>query len=292
MALSKILVATDFSRAAQRAVERAAHLAKQACAELRLIHVLPDPGIVQKLFAHGGQYPAMLNGAEHALRSAGRSVERAFDIEPTWEVLTGSAERTIGKAAEAFSADLLVIGAEGENKSRFSQPSIGGTALKLIAHSKVPLLLVRRPVQAPYCNTVLAADSEETARRILDLLQWLADQGQCHLLHAFEAPFAPRLKKLKVATAAIETYARQQRSVEDEKLQRLAAESPLRDRLQTVLVRGDAMEVVLGEIKRLAPELVAIGKHEARTRGSHSAQAGGVALRIILGTRCDILQVP
>src|SRR5688572_7913015 len=130
MTLAKILVATDFSGPAQRAVQRAAHLARQTNAELQILHVLPEEDVLHRVFHSPGiAHADMLKSARRALQATCREITRTMDIEPVWEVLTGAAAHTIGKAVKKFSADLLVVGACGENEPSLREPCLGGTAL-------------------------------------------------------------------------------------------------------------------------------------------------------------------
>ena len=96
MAIKKILAATDFSPRSRHAVERAAHLAHQFGAELRLVHVVPDllrfdrhPDRPQSIQA------GIVRGAERSLEVMGHDVQKKYSVSPSWTVIYGRASLAI-----------------------------------------------------------------------------------------------------------------------------------------------------------------------------------------------------
>ncbi len=293
MNLGNILVATDFSEAARRAEQRGARLAQALDAQLRLIHVLPDEGVLGRIFDHNDVDAAQMRRcAEHALETACAKIDAAYDIDASWQVLAGGATRSINRAIDAFSADLVVIGARGEHGLSRDRTTLGGTALKLLAQCKIPLLLVRRMADDAYGKVVMSVSTEATARRMLDVVQSLCGNAECHLVHVSEAPFAERLRRLDISRGAIETYSQEQFAAAERLIERLIGESPVKDRLHPMVVRGNPSSATLREIGRLEPDLVAIGKHDGRVPQNRDTDAGSVAMRIAMRAYCDILQIP
>ncbi len=292
MPISKILAATDFSAPAQRAVHRAALLARHLGARLQLVHALPDQGLLDRLFNRQQvEYGQMVRGAEHAIRKSCEEVGRRYGLDATWTVAVGTARRAIIDAVNTFGADLLVIGARGENESPFREPSLGGTALKLAAQSPTSLLLVRHTVQDHYRKLVIAVAAGEAAHRVLAGAQPFADQAECHLLHTFEAPFAARLRTFEMSAAAIDAYALEQHAAEEQSLKQLVQQSAFKNRLHPRVIRGEPVASVLREIEALQPDLIAIGKHDERNRNA-IPDLGSVALRLAFAAPCDVLQIP
>lgn len=139
-----IVVATDFSVSAERAVEMAVDLAQQYDAALTLVHVTEIP-----VFAYGGT--AMATGdlitpireaAEQATATALAALQKSFPAAKA-EVRLGIAAEEILAAADAAHADLIVVGTHG--RRGVSHLLLGSVAEKVVRMSPVPVLTMRTP---------------------------------------------------------------------------------------------------------------------------------------------------
>src|SRR5688572_8925720 len=107
--LQKILVTTDFSVAARRAVTRAALLARDKGAEVTLLHVLPERGLFDRVFRHHDiDYAAMAAGAERALHAELESMRAHAAVAVKPLIREGVAHRVIATAAAELAATLVV----------------------------------------------------------------------------------------------------------------------------------------------------------------------------------------
>src|SRR5215472_12939080 len=99
-ALSRILVATDYSPGAGAALARAGELAKEHHAELRIIHASPDWNLFSRSMpAQQAQYASLTQHAESAMRHDIEWLHQKFSIRASGEVHLGSATRTILRLA-------------------------------------------------------------------------------------------------------------------------------------------------------------------------------------------------
>jgi nucleotide-binding universal stress UspA family protein len=291
MGIERILAATDFSPPSERAVQRASRLARLTGAQLRIVHVAPERGALERWLGPADAGEAdMLRGAGVALSDVCAAVEAAHGVRPSSGLVVGKAARSIDEAADSFDADVVVVGARGENESQFREPSLGGTAVKLLKRARLPLLLVRRPADEDYRRVLIAVGAGESARRVVAGAKWIAERAQCCLLRAYEVPFAARLRG-DVAQAAVEAYASEQQKAEEAALASLAADAGFEHPPRSVVVRGAAAGVVLSELHVLDPDLVVVGKHERDHRDA-LVELGGVALAVASAAHCDVLQVP
>jgi nucleotide-binding universal stress UspA family protein len=144
----RILVATDFSPASTPAVGLAVKLAREARAELLLVHVYEPPGAA----AFGGYIPSasLFDEIEQALRTgAERSLEplaedaRRQGVRATARVLRGVAHGAITRAAAAERADLIVLGTHG--LSGLPRFLLGSVAQRVIATAPCPVMTVHPP---------------------------------------------------------------------------------------------------------------------------------------------------
>ena len=143
--MKKILVATDFSPGADRALDEAIELARQADGHIELIHVLqagsfvlPPPLDIVALPLENGE----IAHDDVALAERARRVSRAGVTVHT-RVEAGAPHEEIVKAAKEMGAELLVVGSHG--KSALSEILVGSVAARLIRHAPCPVLVVPTP---------------------------------------------------------------------------------------------------------------------------------------------------
>ena len=143
---TNIMVATDGSNAAKKAVDSAVKLAKLNKAKLYAVHVIApgetrvtqhDPRdaewekhMKEHLMAQGKE-------ATHYVETAGKIVNVA--VEPV--VLEGNPASEIVNFAEKNDVELIVMGTLG--KTGVQRFLLGSVAENVVRHSKVPVLVVR-----------------------------------------------------------------------------------------------------------------------------------------------------
>lgn len=292
--LRRILVATDYSAAARRAVWRAGELARQHGALVQLVHAQPDWNLFS--MNAGGtaeQFKAVSAHAEEALRAELSWLETTFGIQARGENRVGRASQVLRTAIAQFEPHLCVAGARGEHNSAETAPLLGGTAAKLIAFSPVPTLIVRGPEQ-PYRIALAAIESPGAGS--IKLLEWantFVRGGECHLVHAFNVPYAARMRAHGVSAEAVQAceadIRKSARAIVDELLSG-RGEGDLR--LHAHLVCGEPVAAVLAQITSNRPDLVILGKHRHPPRDLHLASFGSVAFRIAYHAPGDVLIVP
>lgn len=142
----QILVATDGSAPAARALDEAIELARGQNAKLRIVHVVEE-GLVlpaeipsanlaeveQKLRADG---ESLLRAAVARARDAGVDAETALVEEMGWR--SGPA---IIEQAGKWPADLIVCGTHG--RRGISRMLLGSDSEYIVRHTPVPVLLLR-----------------------------------------------------------------------------------------------------------------------------------------------------
>ncbi len=138
-AISRILVATDFSAQAEMALKWARRLADQFGAKLVLLHVVDVCAFGAAGFAlvGPGALPAMLTEAH-------RDMQRWQEMVPDAEVLIreGEPRPQIVDAATELKCQLIVMGTHG--RSGLAHLLMGSVAEYVVRYSKVPVLTVRK----------------------------------------------------------------------------------------------------------------------------------------------------
>jgi len=148
--VSKILVATDGSEVAMRALEYAADLAKQTGATLTMLSVV-EKGFVMPVSIPDVVTPThLIEPVEDYLKQVAEGyIQRAEELCKEKEVPTKSVIRSghpveeIIKEAEGSGVDLIVIGSHG--KSALKAAVLGSVTFGVIHEgTKIPVLVVRR----------------------------------------------------------------------------------------------------------------------------------------------------
>lgn len=146
MAFQKILVATDYSEVAQRALRVAGALAAKIGAEVRVLNVI-DPRGVNMSFRELATYVnvgEMLDAMRKAAASEMPKVVAAAHVPSgvmvSTEIVEGIPAEEIIEAAKRFGADVIVCGTHG--RSGFSRLFFGSVAAKLVRMAHRPVLTV------------------------------------------------------------------------------------------------------------------------------------------------------
>jgi nucleotide-binding universal stress UspA family protein len=292
--IKRILVATDFSPAARLAVWRAGRIARDHDAALQLIHVRPDWNLFcQTASASAEHYQAISQHAEEALQSELEYLERIFGIVARGDTRMGRASEVLGAVVAEVEPHLFVIGARGEHDSSAQSPFVGGTALKLMAQTDCPLLLVRKQGSGSYGSLVTAInDMSEISCRLIEWSTVLLKQGDCHVVHAFDVPFVARMRARGIPDAEIHKSTESARRYAMSCVEEAVGQAGVDNRLHAHVVCGEPISTLLGEIARCQPDLVVVGRHRRVPRESAARFVGTIAWRIAYHAPSDVLIVP
>jgi nucleotide-binding universal stress UspA family protein len=280
MAVQRLLVATDLSARSERAIGRAALLARQFRAELILLHVVDDdqpPPLVA----------AARRQAEKLLRAA------APDLGgPGPEILVGAGDpfEVVAQTAEERVVDLVVMGA---HRKRILRDVFTGTTIERVMRTgRHPVLMVNRPPAGPYRTAVVASDLSEASAGALRTAASLAFLGASELsiVHAFTP-----LAKDMMAYAGIEREKIEEHVTHANADARNKLIAFLRDccpELQEhplLVEEGEPVEVIGRAVTRTDAELAVIG-----TRGHTGLKRvllGSIADEALRTLECDVLAV-
>ncbi len=288
----RVLVVTDFSAGAKRAVGRAARIAVDHGAELELLHVVNR----QPLQLLTRFVPALETRSESAIIAAAKqeldglaaSLGERHGLRVVASVCAGNPYREIAARAEASKPDITVIGAHGEH---FSKGVLtGATAQKVARAVSTPVLIVRGEATRAYANVLAPVDLSPDSRHSVELAVRVAPRASLYVLHAYEPVFEGTAY---LADASKEALAYYRKSVEDgarAHIDRLIAQSASGDTVATRLVRrGHAPRVIEEATEELDIDLIVMN-----ARGQSEISRfflGSVSLHVMLETRADLLLV-
>ena len=143
---SKILHATDYSKASAPALDEAVALAKQNGAELLVLHVIdPVPPYVAGEDIGGAELYMKLE--EASKREAEASMQKLMEkvrklrVNAKSLLLRGTAHEQIVRTAKNRRANLIVIGTHG--RTGLSKLLMGSVASRIVSMAHCPVLTVR-----------------------------------------------------------------------------------------------------------------------------------------------------
>lgn len=139
----KLLIPTDGSSAALRAVEYAARMVPLACdLEVHLLHVRPPVDSWEVKSHLGADEIADLERgmAEDALRDAEATLREA-DVKFTTHVVEGEAAEEIARQAAALGCHQIVMGRRG--KGALSGLLLGSVSTRVLQRVDIPVTLVK-----------------------------------------------------------------------------------------------------------------------------------------------------
>jgi len=143
MTTKRILLAADRSPRADAVATIAAETARGAQAEVRLLHVAPEVSAV-----HDGQGRVVVYADQESesLSSQGLEYPRGLEAHFTGVAVEsvvrfGDPVAQILDEAEAFGADLIVVGTAG--RSAIGRVLLGSVAERVFGKATVPVMLVR-----------------------------------------------------------------------------------------------------------------------------------------------------
>ena len=147
--VKRILVPIDFSESSQKALGRAAALARRFAARITLLHVVvPIPVSNEYPFGPAPmqyQDDAAIRSLEDQLSALGR--KEAGDHVSEVIVRCGAAFNEIARAAEELDIDLIVLSTHGY--TGLKHILLGSTAERVVRHAPCAVLVLREPGRAP-----------------------------------------------------------------------------------------------------------------------------------------------
>jgi nucleotide-binding universal stress UspA family protein len=287
--LRRILAATDFSHAADRALHRAARLAHEHCARLALVHVMDVPGSRAALW---GRTDARLlrklkEAAHRRLKAAAAALSREHGVRVAATVERGQPAQRIALRARRFGADLVVVGAHGAYS--LLDPVLGTTAQRILRLAREPVLIARTAPRAPYREVLLPCDGSPSSRAAAGFARAAFPGARYVLANVANVPFEGFLTRGGSDRRSLERYRREFQRQAEARLRALAADAGLGENWTLRLRRG----YVPGQILQLAQDLergvIVMGAY-----GHHPLAAtllGSVSARVAAEAPCDVVLV-
>lgn len=271
MNIQSILAVTDLSATGRRAVTRAALLAADHRALLKLLHAAP---------ARDG----LRDGeAASALAALAREIAARFGI------LVKCLAPATDLAEAARRADLLVVDAGGERRRRCG---FGGVPIaRLLRAAACPVLVTQREALHRYRRLLVAVDFTPASKRMVALAWGLDSGAQVELFHALSGAPEGRLRLADASEQALKACRHQRLGEARERMFWLSDSPAVRHRrVVSAIGQGDPARQAAVQQQARGAELLVVGRR--RRPALMDFLLGSVAQRLLRLATADVLVVP
>lgn len=274
MSFRSLLAITDFTPPSEHALDRAALLASQHGAALRLVHFADVPlHAFADPLARLAQRARQLN-RRHGIRA--QAVQRhPLSLEDVLE--------------ESQGADLLVMGPLWQ---RHWKTFYRGTTLDQLVHeSPCPVLVVKQPAATAYGPVLVAVDLSPRSSELIAQARRVAGSSALQLFHAVDTIESSRLRSADVSFDAIRSHRLDTRQQARERLLQLTRAEGISGPAHALDVgNGDPAYQTAVQQQISRAELVVVGKRRASALTRFFT--GSVAQRLAKWSDSDVLVVP
>lgn len=269
-----ILAVTDLSVTGNQAVQRAAMLAANCGAELRL------------MYAPVSDSTECLNH-EIRLGELARTVSNAAGLSVKVAARWGASPEEI--AAEANCADLLVSGYRRECQiASFFRCEWHQRVMRL---THCPVLLARSNGRVPYAKIVVAIDFSESARHLVQFACEVDDRAELELFHAISRADEAKLRSADVSWEVVKAFRGRQEAYAQKRLHELARSIDTGGRTLAIATgSGDAGRQTSLHQQGSRVALTVVGKR--RRSAALEFLCGAVSSRVLAWSSVDVLIVP
>lgn len=280
----KILLATDLSARSDRALDRAAQLARQWKSKLLVVHALQKPPL-NSAWAQYQETPSWRR-PPHPTRTIERQIRRDLredvdDLEIC--IREGEPADVVIAAAQSEEADLIILGtARGETLGRML---LGDTIEHLVRKSPVSVLVVKNRPSGAYRHVLTGTDFTEESRHGLAIATGLFPDAHLALMHAFELPY----RALTLDTQLSHDFSAMENATIKAFLDESSIPEDIRARIHPMIEHGPPDAMLRKYVIERDADLVVIGAY-SRNLAFHLL-IGGTARRIVDAVPSDVLVV-
>lgn len=271
----RVLAAVDGSRASVQAARYAAVIAAATHGSVVLARALPDVARGPRSRAPGPAADAVLDGVRAVVVSIGAPV--------TELLLPGPPAIAIPRELHARQYDLVTLGSRGLGESGVPSRFLGSTALQIVAHAEVPVLLVRatetgepvggeavpliRTLLVPTDGSLASLSGADVASRLAGALD--ADATLLHIRPARpRAPLPPEAEVFALSRAPFDRH---------------------RLRVHLLSLQGDPAREILRVARERHFDLIVMGTYGAGEPWHRRLRLGSVAETVLIGTPCPVV---
>jgi len=287
--LTPIIAATDFSSNANRAMVRAALIARQQGAALHLLHVATPlalyPGQDHDTADGNPVSSSLIKQIEATTRMLRERC--AIPVLAAWRI--GRAHRQIADYAAEVGANLVVVGARG--RSTLARLLLGSTAWRLPRVCRCPVLIVRCEPDTPYGRVLAGVDLFPHSVALVEWARRLSANRNPLVLHALEPIDESVLRANSMDDAALHQWREKRRAIASRLMAKVCASVSDGEigRIESQIEPGYPSNRILESAADWHAELIVLG-YQGRG-GFDDFLMGSVSKDVAQEADCDVLLV-
>ena len=279
----RILLATDLSARGDRALDRAAQLARQLGAQLLVVHAIDgrNASVLETAYPFPSWHhsPDPASAIQEQIR---RDLREEVDQLKIY-VEKGDPAQVILNIVDREGCDLIIVGLGRDEL--MSSALLGSTIEHLVRKSPVSVLVVKARPRGAYRHVLVGTDFTEESRHGLEVAAGSFPDCQFTVMHVFEM----RYKAFLSDTTLGREFASMERDTIEEFVRNAELTDPVRVRTRTLVEHGPP-DLMLGRyVQEHHADLTVIG---AYGRGFiFHLLVGGYTPRIVDLVPSDVLLV-
>ncbi|KTD72791.1 universal stress protein [Legionella tucsonensis] len=287
MILNNLLIASDFSKHADWALQRAIDLAKSNQAKIHFLHVLTPP--LSARFLDTQSQPNFLSEKkeieEQILKKLNDNTHKLFTNKT---VVLGKTSDEIVRYADENCCELIVVGAHG--RYYINEYVLGTTSSSIISQSHVPVLLIKKEPDFIYNRIVIATDLSETSKGTVQFTFNSFPNATFQLLHIIDIHNKQFFNPADLVEEFVDFDKPKTKGILENMDDFLSECHVDKSKFEKKIIGGYYADCIIRQTQKWNADLLAFGT-QSKSR-LHYLLMGSVAKRILHLSTVDMLAVP
>ncbi|KTC73187.1 universal stress family protein [Legionella bozemanae] len=286
MTLSNILIASDFSKHADWALQRAIDLAKSNQAKIHFLHVVTPPLSSVVPSSETELQPNFLFKKKEIEE---KILKKLKDNKlSNVSVVLGRASDEIIRYADENYCELIVVGAHG--RYYINDYVLGTTSGSIIRQSHAPVLLIKKEPDFAYERILLATDLSEASKETVQYTFNCFPNANFQLLHIVDIYYRQFFNPSDLDEEFVDPKHHKTKDI-FEKLDDFLSDCQVdKSKFEKKIIGGYYADAIIEQANKWNADLLAFGTQSKS--GLHYLLMGSVAKRILHLSHVDMLAVP
>ncbi|HAT1926128.1 TPA: universal stress protein [Legionella pneumophila] len=286
MTLSNILIASDFSKHADWALQRAIDLAKSNQAKIHFLHVVTPPLSSVVPSSETELQPNFLSKKKEIEE---KILKKLKDNKPSSvSVVLGRPIDEIVRYADEHHCELIVVGAHG--RYYINDYVLGTISGSIIRQSNVPVVLIKKEFDFSYERILLATDLSEASKETVQYTFNCFPNATFQLLHIVDIYYRQFFNPSDLDEEFVDPKHHKTKDI-FEKLDDFLSDCQVdKSKFEKKIIGGYYADAIIEQANKWNADLLAFGTQSKS--GLHYLLMGSVAKRILHLSHVDMLAVP